>query len=124
VAAAPRAPSPQGAAYNDRTMSPRILFALLLALAGPAQSAKPPQPVETGAPVNEPAVRREVIEDDNARIEELRVRGAVRSITVTPKGPIKTPYEVVPLDAGRDNADGPSSGKGTGGQRVWRVLSF
>jgi hypothetical protein len=107
-------------------MSPRPLLAvLLLALAGPlaAQSTKP-QPVDAGAPVNEPAVRRDVIEDDNARIEELRVRGAVRSITVKPKGPIKTPYEVVPLDAGRDNADGPSSGKGTGGQRVWRVLSF
>lgn len=104
------------------------LALVLLALAGPAVQAaprpQPPQPVDVGAPTNEPAVRRDVIEDDNARIEELRVRGAVRNITVKPKGPIKTPYEVVPLDAGRDNADGPSSGKGSGGQRVWRVLNF
>ena len=109
-------------------MSPRhVLAAALLALVGPAvaqQAARPPQIVDLGAPANEPAVKQSVIEDDNARIEELRVRGAVRAITVKPKGPIKAPYEVIPLDAGRDNADGPSSGKGSGGQRVWRVLSF
>lgn len=110
-------------------MSPRFLViaVTLLALAGPAvaqQAAKPPRIADPGAPVNEPAVKQSVIEDDNARIEELRVRGAVRSIRVSPKGPIKTPYDVLPLDAGRDNADGPSSGKGSGGQRVWRVLSF
>jgi len=75
-------------------------------------------------PGNEPAVRRDVIEDDNARIDELRVRGAVRSITVKPKGPIRAEYEVLPTDASRDPSDGPGSTKGAQGRRVWRVLSF
>ena len=65
-----------------------------------------------------------MVEDDHARIDELRVRGAVRSITVQPKGPIKTPYEVVPADAGRDISAGPSTARGSQGQRVWRVLNF
>ncbi len=69
-------------------------------------------------------MRSTIIEDDYARIEELRVRGAVRSITVRPKGAINAEYEILPIDAGRDNADGPTSAKGATGQRVWRVLSF
>lgn len=120
-------------------MSPRssivaLLFASLCSLtaaaAGPAAAAAsapavaPPAPGAQPAPAGEPAVRRDVIEDDNARVEELRVRGAVRSITVQPKGPVKAEYEVIPLDAGRDSADGPGSAKGGAGRRVWRVLTF
>lgn len=93
-----------------------------------AQSAAPvapkAAPVAAPAPAGEPAVRRSVVEDDNARIEELRVRGAVRSIVVQPKGPIKAEYEVLPIDAGRDVSDGPNSAKGAAGKRVWRVLTF
>ena len=73
---------------------------------------------------SEPAVQRSVVEDDNARIEELRVRGAVRSTVVKPKGAITKEYEVIPADAGRDISAGPNSAKGSAGQRVWRVLSF
>lgn len=106
-----------------------ILGLLLAALPGisaaQAQPAKPVAPtVAEPAPSGEPAVRRNVIEDDNARVDELRVRGAVRSITVTPKGPIKTPYEVLPTDASRDPSDGPGTTKGAQGRRVWRVLTF
>jgi hypothetical protein len=102
-----------------------LLLAALAGTAAQAQQAKPAAPViAEPLPSDEPAVRRNVIEDDNARIDELRVRGAVRSITVTPKGPIKTPYEVLPTDASRDPSDGPATTKGAQGRRVWRVLSF
>lgn len=111
--------------------SPRVLliavlcFVPLHALAQTkAPAAATPVPVAVPAPAGEPAVRRNVVEDDNARIEELSVRGAVRSIRVQPKGPIKAEYEVLPIDAGRDVSDGPSSAKGAAGKRVWRVLTF
>ncbi len=97
----------------------------LHALAQPAApAAAAPAPVAAPAAAGEPAVRRHVVEDDNARIEELSVRGAVRSIRVQPKGPIKAEYEVLTLDAGRDISDGPNSAKGAAGKRVWRVLTF
>jgi hypothetical protein len=101
------------------------LATLLWAAAAPAQQAKPVAPaVAEPLPADEPAVRRNVIEDDNARVDELRVRGAVRSITVKPKGPIKAEYEVLPTDAAHDPSDGPGSTKGAQGRRVWRVLTF
>lgn len=92
---------------------------VVLAQAKPSAQAAPQA---RSAP--EPAVRRTVIEDDGSRIEELRVRGAVRSITVQPKGALAAEYEVLAPDAGRDTSSGPNSSKGTAGQRVWRVLSF
>lgn len=92
------------------------------ARAAPAPEASPPPP--TRGLRSEPAVQRSVVEDDNARIEELRVRGAVRSTVVKPKGAITKEYEVIPADAGRDISAGPNSAKGSAGQRVWRVLSF
>jgi hypothetical protein len=91
----------------------------LAALAAPGT---PPSSDRSSTP--EPAVRRTVIEDDGARIDELRVRGAVRSITVRPKGALSAEYEVLAPDAGRDTSSGPNSSKGAAGQRVWRVLSF
>jgi len=103
-----------------------ILGLLLVAVAGTA--AAQPKPVAPAVaeplPSDEPAVRRNVIEDDHARIEELKVRGAVRSIIVKPKGPIKAEYEVLPTDASRDPSDGPGTTKGAQGRRVWRVLTF
>lgn len=107
-------------------MSSRLLSLAVLALLAGTALAAPPQAgtAEPKAASLEPAVKRSVIEDDNARIEEVRVRGAVRSTKVKPKGAIKAEYEVLPLDAGRDNVEGPHSGKGSTGQAVWRVLSF
>lgn len=90
---------------------------------GKAVAPSQAQP-ERDSSVPEPRVRRTVIEDDGSRISELRVRGAVRSITVRPKGAIDAEYEVLAPDAGRDTSSGPNSSKGAAGQRVWRVLSF
>jgi hypothetical protein len=69
----------------------------------------------------EPSIRRSTVEDDNLRVDELRVRGETKRITVQGKRGGPTSYEIVPTEGGRD----PSSGaKGSAGQRVWQVFSF
>lgn len=68
----------------------------------------------------EPEARRVVLEDDAVRIEELRVRGQVQKISVTPKTAGARPYEIVPPDASRDA----SQPRGLAGQRVWNLFSF
>lgn len=100
--------------------------ALLLALASLAQAAPDGWTVVEEIPgdAKEPNVRRTTVEDDNARIEELRVRGAVRSIKVTPKVGPKAPYEVVPVDAGRDPVEGPADSRSSTGKARWQVLQF
>jgi hypothetical protein len=69
---------------------------------------------------SEPEIKRTVVEDDKVRIEELRVRGQVQRITVSPKASGVRPYEIVPPDAGRDA----SQNKGLSGQRLWQLFSF
>ena len=82
--------------------------ALLLAAApalAPAQELKlPPEPV----------TQRIVVEDDGARIEELRVRGQTQRIVVKPRRAAE--YEVVPANAGRDPSQNRANGQpGAGG---------
>lgn len=82
----------------------------LLAVAASAAAAQAP----------EPQVQRQVIEDDNVRIEELRVRGQPQKLVVRPKTPGVAAYEILPPDPGRDT----TPARRGAGQRVWRVLSF
>jgi len=79
-------------------------------------------PVQAQAPniKAEPEIKRNVVEDDKVRIEELRVRGQVQRIMVSPKASGVRPYEIVPPDAGRDA----SQNKGLSGQRLWQLFSF
>lgn len=86
-----------------------LLLAACLAAAVPARAEAP-----------EPKVQRIVVEDDGARIEELRVRGQTRRIVVTPKNSPLRSYEIIPGDSARD----PTQGRGSAGQRVWNVLTF
>ena len=72
----------------------------------------------------EPKVERLIVEDDGARIEELRVRGQTQRISVTPKGAIRQPYEILPADGSRDMSPNGQASRGAAGQRVWRVLTF
>lgn len=83
-------------------------------IAAPALAESP------GASSAEPKVQRTVIEDDGARIEELRVRGQVVRVVVRPKTGGGRVYEILPQHSGRD----PSQPQQQAGQRVWNVLSF
>jgi hypothetical protein len=123
----------RAAAYNLRMRSclPAALALAVLAL-GPGQAAAEDAPPKTATAAPEPRqfpaeplVQRTVIEDDNVRIVEVRVRGALRSTTVQPKGLITREYEVLPADGGRDLSPGPGgSMRAAAGQSVWRVLDF
>lgn len=98
---------------------------LLLCLGAPCLAQQAPPPAGAPAPAGrvEPAVRHTVIEDAGSRIDELRVRGQLRNVTVTPKGPWHS-YQILTDQGGRDLSEGPSSARGADGQRVWRVLDF
>ena len=97
----------------------RLLLLILACLALPcaAQEARP-------AAAGEPAVKRTVIEDDGARIEELRVRGQLQRITVTPKRGSTKSYEIITGDGSRDLSAGANSSRGAAGKSAWNVLSF
>jgi hypothetical protein len=88
--------------------------------AAPAVAALP----TSAAPAGEPNVKRTVIEDDNARIDELKVRGHTQRISVTPKLGPKRGYEIITGDGSRDLSDGANTSRGAAGKRVWNVLSF
>jgi hypothetical protein len=96
----------------------RLLPALaVLAFAVPCRAvdASPEVPQRGG----EPHVQHRVAEDDQVRVEELVVRGEVKSVVVQPKL-VKAPaYEVVTGGGARDDAH-----KGASGQRVWHLLGF
>ncbi|MGC4075707.1 MAG: hypothetical protein QM702_01470 [Rubrivivax sp.] len=108
-------------ARPSRSLLPALAL-LAAATCAQAQTAPPPE-AAASAPASripEPAVQRQVSEDDNVRIEELKVRGQTQSITVRSKLPGVKPYEIVPSSGARD----PSQPGDLSGQRVWHMLSF
>lgn len=93
----------------------RSLITLLILLAGAslcraqtvaaeAAGAKPTQAAQTAV---ESRTERIVVEDAGSRIDELRVGGETRRITVAPKGGMPA-YQIEPQR----------------GERSWKVLSF
>jgi Protein of unknown function (DUF2782) len=71
----------------------------------------------------EPQVQRTVVEDEGARIEELRVRGQLQRVIVKPKNAAE--YEVVAPAGGRDPSQNRAGQQpGAAGQRVWNLLKF
>jgi len=96
--------------------SMRVLAATALLAASAIVSAQ-------DKPAPEPVVQRIVVQDDNVRIEELRVRGQSKRIVVKPKNAAE--YEIVPATAGRDPSQNRAGSQpGAGGQRVWNLLKF
>ena len=95
----------------------RLAVPLLLAALATSAFADPPP---------EPKVERTVAEDDQVRIEELKVRGEAKKVTVKNKLTKAPDYEIVVTDAGRESAGGTGTGmsKSGSGTRVWRVLNF
>lgn len=100
----------------------RALVLACFCLASCAQTAAP-QPDEL-ARGGEPQVTRTVIEDNGTRIEELRVRGQLQRISITPKGGATRSYEILTGDGSRETSDNVSGTRGATGKRVWNVLSF
>ena len=92
----------------------KALLAVLVMMSGAAVSAQVKE-------ASEPNVQRTVVQDDGARIEELRVRGQVQRIVVKPKNAAE--YEVVPPAGGRDPSQNRANQQ-AGGQRVWNLLKF
>ena len=101
---------------------PRQLAACsLLAAAGAtcfAQPAPAPRPAASAAAAARPAAHVTVIEDDNVRIEESRVRGQTQRITVQHK--IGPGYEIIVMPGGKDT----SQDRGAAGQRAWSLFAF
>jgi len=93
-----------------------------------AASATPPsstttiEEIELGR-AGEPNVKRTVIDDGRARIEELRVRGQLQKVTVAPKGGAPG-YEILLSDGAHPIADDPGTSRGSAGKRVWNVFRF
>ena len=78
-------------------------------------------------PAGEPEVQRSVLEDSGTRIEELRVRGQVQRITVSPKFGGKAPYQIITGGGATDIPGGVNSGRGaagTAGKSAWNLLAF
>lgn len=82
-----------------------------------ADAVAPPAP-------GEPQVRHIVVEDQRARIDELRIRGVTTRIHVQPKTPGTAAYEILPPDSSQQVNDGWPATRGARGQRVWNVLAF
>ena len=72
----------------------------------------------------EPNVTRTVTEDEGSRVEELRIRGQVRSVVVTTKGPMANTYEINTGDPSREASAFADPRRGSIGQRSWRIFSF
>lgn len=66
-------------------------------------------------------VERIRIEDEGSRVDELRVGGQTRNITVTPKVTEMPAYEVQPSEGERNRS---RSGSDTTGPRVWNIRKF
>lgn len=81
--------------------------------------------IDSAAVRGEPVVQHTVIEDKGSRIDELKVRGQTKKITVTPKQGLKLQYEVLVNDGtGMGDSAASQTPHGNEGRRVWNVLSF
>jgi hypothetical protein len=88
----------------------------------PSTSTTTIEEIEVGR-AGEPNVKRTVIDDGRARIEELRVRGQLQKVTVAPKGGAPG-YEILLGDGTHTMGDDPGTSRGSAGKRVWNVLRF
>ena len=85
----------------------------------PSTSTSALEPSQSQSPEgdkNNQRIERIRVEDGGSRIDELRVGGETKNITVQPKVGNLPAYEVQP--ANKEGADG------TNGRRVWRALQF
>jgi hypothetical protein len=99
-----------------------VATAAVVAAAAPTPSALPAGTLLQAEPATrqiEPQVLNTVTEDDQIRIDELRVGGTTRKITVQPKIKGMPAYEIAAPTPGRAPGADPQAGK-----RVWLSLDF
>ena len=104
-------------------MKPTLALTLLCVCAPCWAQTAAPAPAPATEP-GEPNVKRTVIEDEGSRIDELRVRGQVQQVVVTPKVGLTKSYEIIVSRSGRDPVDGTGGATSAAGKRVWSVLKF
>ena len=99
-----------------------FLALALVCMAAPcwSQTATPAPATDRG----EPNVKHTVIEDGGSKIDELRVRGQMQHVVVTPKIGTTRSYEIIMSRSGRDPVDGTGGANSAVGKRVWNVLDF
>ena len=86
----------------------------------PQPRAQTPEQLQKADPQSDKhnqRIERIQVEDAGSRVDELRVGGETKSITVQPKVGKMPSYEVQP-----QNAD--TNAEGGAGRRVWRALQF
>ena len=110
-------------------MNPKLALALVCVCAPgwsqTAPAALSPAVVQAPAPERgEPNVRHTLIEDDGSKIDELRVRGQVTHVVVTPKVGTAKSYEIIVGRSGREPVDGTGGANSAVGKRVWNLLAF
>jgi len=101
---------------------------MCLAQPAPVSASAPAgRPATANAPASAPVkkaraagVHVQVIEDDNVRIEESRVRGQAQRITVHNKAGRTGAYEIIVPGGGKDS----SQDRGAAGQRAWSLFAF
>ena len=103
------------------------------ALPAPAQAAPAAAAASAALPLEEaeqktsrfpePAIKHTVIEDRTTRIDELRVRGQLQKVTVSPRGDVPG-YEVLLGDSAHSGGEGPGTPRGATGKSVWNLLRF
>ena len=117
--------APGAMAADAASAAPRSAAATPSA-ATPASASAPAsttiEEIEVGR-AGEPNVKRTVIDDSRARIEELRVRGQLQKVTVAPKGGAPG-YEILLGDGAHPIGDDPGTSRSSAGKRVWNVLKF
>ncbi|VUZ27088.1 Uncharacterised protein [uncultured Comamonas sp.] len=107
------------------TSLPILVAGLLVSSLACAQApaTDPDSPAATGAaPANDrhnQRIERIRHEDKGSQIDELRVGGETKTITVQPKTGKLPAYEVAPAKPGKDPAQ-----DGTNGRRTWKALQF
>jgi len=104
-----------------RAMRAAAIFAIVIAAAPAwAQQAAAPEPLD---PKKNQKIERIRVEDAGSRVDELRVGGEAKSITVQPKADVPA-YEMLPSDLARTRPADRRDGFSSGSQRVWNVLDF
>ena len=112
---------------------------LALACAALASPVLAQAPATSGSPVPEAStpgrdlqgvdgrrnqkIERIHIDDGGTKVDELRVGGETKDITVTPRGNMPQ-YEIQPTNPSRTNSQGQGEAGGGTGPALWNVLKF